>query len=98
MSYDDYTLRKIWFNTTIPKFNSISKTCYDHNIVGIDEQGHEIYFAYYDVRTSAFGWHVDHRTPLMFGGKDIFANWRAMQWRWNVTSGSILGNLIRKGF
>jgi hypothetical protein len=44
-----------------------------------------------------YGWQIDHVTPTILGGLDIYANKRPRHWRGNSLAGAMVGNALRRG-
>ena len=49
-----------------------------------DEFGYAMSFAAFGDRSSAYGWEVEHITPVSAGGSDAIANLRPMNWQANM--------------
>jgi hypothetical protein len=60
----------------------------------IDCNGRVICWAEYG-KTTAYGWEIDHVTPLTFGGLDVCENLRARHWLGNRGTGGLLGGAFR---
>jgi len=60
----------------------------------IDSNGRVICWAEYG-KTTAYGWEIDHVTPLTFGGLDVCENLRARHWLGNRGTGGLLGGVFR---
>lgn len=68
---------------------------FDQNERRQDAYGILIDWADYGSRNSAFGWEIDHATPVALGGGDGFDNLRALHWRNNARLGGALSGLLR---
>lgn len=45
-------------------------------------------------KLTEFGWEIDHVTPSMLGGPDIYANKRPRHWRGNRSAGGLLSAYV----
>lgn len=68
---------------------------YDSSDVRRDELGNYIRYSDYGNRASAYGWEIDHRTPLALGGRDVDSNLRALSSRANATLGGLLARALK---
>ena len=74
-----------WLNTQPTLLASDRIDC-DGRIIRWDEYGQD----------TAFGWHVDHITPVALGGTDEVRNLRARHYLGNCRAGGLLGNAMRE--
>ena len=77
---DDSKINEAWGNATIVDG-------FDPAQFRKDACGAWIIRNHYGLRTSMYGWEVDHVYPLSMGGGDDKENLRAMQWENNLSKG-----------
>jgi len=67
---------------------------YDPAVWRCDAFGYFIKFDDYGLRTSEYGWEIDHIHATILGGADEFANLRPLHHRNNASLGGVLGGLL----
>lgn len=77
---DDQKINEIWERTS-------KVEGFDPAQFRKDACGAWIIRNHYGLRTSIYGWEVDHVYPQSLGGDDNDANLRAMQWENNLSKG-----------
>lgn len=78
---DENTKKLVWNNARTMKG-------YDPDNIRIDPCGAIILWTHYGLRTSEYGWEIDHVFPVDLGGDDNILNLRAMQWENNLSKGN----------
>lgn len=66
---------------------------FGHLSAAVDCDGRWVKRAEYG-QLSAFGWEIDHATPTIFGGLDVYANKRPRHWHGNRRAGGLINALL----
>lgn len=78
VDFDDEMVLAVWDKGTIVDDM-------DPSVWRRDDYGNIIYFADYGDTESAYGWEIDHITPLSEGGSNELFNLRPLNWKTNRT-------------